>query len=154
MPRSNASLTEDLNTQKALVESLEKQVAYLAVIQETLAKIEKAEAKRLKRPEDKKPEPKTIEQVEQEPLSKEGEESANDLIKKFADEGITGADEALKGLTKLFGADNPNKMNMGFTFDEEGYERALPHFKEAFRAVKSAGKTLKDFVKLMVKQFV
>lgn len=77
------------------------------------------------------------------------EPTATDLAKQFAKEGVTGIDEALTGLTKLFGG----AAKFGPAFDEDTYNQAKPHFQAALDATVAAGKTAKDFVRILVKQF-
>lgn len=79
------------------------------------------------------------------------EKSAADIIAEAAKAGITGADEAIKGLHKLFGGGK--HMGIGPTFDEKTYEEAKPHFEKAYEEAKKAGKSLKDFLAWVFREF-
>lgn len=77
---------------------------------------------------------------------------AAQLIAEAAKLGVTGANEALKGLSALFG--KPGRLNsFGGGFDQETYDQAKPHFKAALTAFQAAGKTLKDLFKMLIGQF-
>lgn len=85
--------------------------------------------------------------------NKRAEASATALIAEATKLGVKGASEALTGLAKLFGG-SPGRLNsFGAGFDEETYQKAKPHFKEALAAFQAAGKTLKDLFKLLISQF-
>lgn len=78
---------------------------------------------------------------------------AKALLAKAAQLGITGADEALTGLAKLFGA-RPGQLNsFPAGFDEETYRQAKPHFEAALKAAQEAGRTLKEFFKALIELF-
>jgi hypothetical protein len=87
--------------------------------------------------------------VEPAPTAAE-QKSAAALIAEAAKLGVKGADEALTGLAKLFGG---NKLSSFPAFDEKTYEQAKPHFEAALHAFQAAGKSLKEFFALLIRQF-
>lgn len=56
--------------------------------------------------------------------------SATKAIKQAGKEAAEGLREAGNALNILFG--DPNKLSSGFTFDEDSYRKAKPHFQAAF----------------------
>jgi predicted RNA methylase len=76
---------------------------------------------------------------------------AAQLIAEAAKQGVKGIDEALSGLTKLFGGGKLQSFPGGF--DEKSYAEAKPHFEAALKAFQAAGKSLKDLFKLLIQQF-
>jgi hypothetical protein len=78
------------------------------------------------------------------------QQSAADILKKAGEAGVKGADEALTGLYKLFGG---NKLSSGFTFDEDTYKAAKPHFQEAYKQFAEAGRSLLDFARFIQSNF-
>ena len=74
---------------------------------------------------------------------------ATDLIRKAAAEGVSGVENAMKGLSELFGGGK--RLGTGPSFDAETYARAKPHFEEAWKQFKSAGKTLKEYIRFIYK---
>lgn len=80
--------------------------------------------------------------------------SAAKLIAEAAKLGVTGANEALSGLAKLFGGGKGGRLNsFPAGFDEETYKAAKPHFKAALVSFQAAGKSLKDLFKLLIQNF-
>lgn len=76
--------------------------------------------------------------------------TARELIKKAAELGVKGADEALTGLAKLFGS-KPGRLNsFPAGFDEESYKEAKPHFEAALKSFQEAGRTLKEFFRFLI----
>ncbi len=71
-------------------------------------------------------------------------------LKAAARHGVKGADEALTGLTELFGG---KKLSSGFTFDEDTYAKAKPHFKKSLEEFVAAGKSLSEFIQFIVGNF-
>lgn len=78
--------------------------------------------------------------------------SAGDIAAEAAKLGVKGAGEALKGLHDLFGG-GAHMGSGGPSFDEKTYEKAKPHFEEAYKNFKGAGKSLGDFLKFIFQQF-
>ncbi|MGD9171328.1 MAG: DEAD/DEAH box helicase family protein, partial [Candidatus Thiodiazotropha sp.] len=83
------------------------------------------------------------------PAQKKREAAA--ILKKVRAQGVKGADEALTGLAELFGG--KGKLSSGFTFDEETYAKAKPHFKAALESFVETGKSLAEFIKFIVDNF-
>lgn len=82
------------------------------------------------------------------------DKSAAKLIAEAAKLGVTGANEALSGLAKLFGGGKGGRLNsFPAGFDEETYKAAKPHFKAALESFQAAGKSLKDLFKLLIQNF-
>ncbi len=64
--------------------------------------------------------------------------------------GITGVEEAVKGLQDLFGGTG---TSMGLPiFDEKTYAKALPHFKSSYENFKKAGESLAQFFQYWLKK--
>jgi N12 class adenine-specific DNA methylase len=59
--------------------------------------------------------------------------------------------EAAAGLNALFGAGKSNRLSSGFTFDEETWEAAKPHFKKAVRALGDATKDTSDLLRAIIR---
>ncbi|MCP4471193.1 MAG: DEAD/DEAH box helicase family protein, partial [Gammaproteobacteria bacterium] len=76
---------------------------------------------------------------------------AADILKAAAKHGVSGADEALTGLANLFGG--KSKFSSGFSFDEETYAKAKPHFKKSLEEFIAAGKSLKEFLTYILENF-
>ena len=82
------------------------------------------------------------------------DKTAAKLIAEAAKLGVTGANEALSGLAKLFGGGKGGRLNsFPAGFDEETYKAAKPHFKAALASFQAAGKSLKDLFKLLIQTF-
>jgi N12 class adenine-specific DNA methylase len=62
-----------------------------------------------------------------------------------------GAAEAFNGMFELFGG--KSKLSSGLTFDEDSYQKAIPHFKKALQHVIASGKELKDFIRFSLQNF-
>lgn len=78
--------------------------------------------------------------------------SSEEIIASLKDNGVAGADEAMKGLYKLFGG--AGRVGMGIPVpDEETYRAAKPHFEAAYKSFVDAGKDVKDFVRYLVQNF-
>ena len=78
--------------------------------------------------------------------------SAAELLAKAAKLGVTGADEALKALSALFG--KPGRLNsFPGGFDEDTYQAAKPHMKKSLESFQQVGKTLLDLFKMLIAQF-
>ena len=58
-------------------------------------------------------------------------------------------EEAAKGLQALFG--NKNKLNSGFTFDEDDYAKAKPFFKASASHLKEAAKNMQELAIALVR---
>jgi hypothetical protein len=80
------------------------------------------------------------------------DKTASELIADAAKLGVKGVDEALKGLSALFGKGGTLKAFPG-GIDEDTYQQALPHFKAALAAFQASGKSLKDLFKLLIGKF-
>ena len=78
-------------------------------------------------------------------------QSAVDILKKAADQGIKGLDEVTKGLFELFGGNSLKSFPGGL--DKDAYAKAKPHFDAGFKSFVAAGKSLKDFIKWVVNSF-
>ncbi|TVM31155.1 LPD38 domain-containing protein [Oceanidesulfovibrio marinus] len=74
--------------------------------------------------------------------------------KRAATETATAADEALRGLYELFGGADAGRLASGFTFDEETFRRAKPHFQRAFESALAAGKSAVEAVREVVTRTV
>ncbi|MFA6239972.1 MAG: DEAD/DEAH box helicase family protein, partial [Candidatus Hydrogenedentales bacterium] len=80
------------------------------------------------------------------------QKTAADIIKEAAAQGVSGADEALKGLSDLFGGGAT--LGSGIpSFDEATYAKAKPHFQSAYDQFKKAGKSLKEFLQFIFTRF-
>ncbi|CDS48896.1 Probably methylase/helicase [Polaromonas sp. CG9_12] len=65
---------------------------------------------------------------------------------------MTGADEALKALSALFG--KPGRLNsFPGGFDEDAYQAARGHLKKSLTSFQEAGKTLLDLFKMLIGHF-
>jgi len=73
------------------------------------------------------------------------EKTPAEMIAAAAKLGVTGIDEAVKGIHALFGGGK--RTGSGLTFDEKTYAAAKPHFETAWKNFKGAGRELKDFVR-------
>ncbi|HEU4617099.1 MAG TPA: strawberry notch C-terminal domain-containing protein, partial [Gammaproteobacteria bacterium] len=131
-----------------------------AVEQTGAAETEKPAKQRAKRtrapkaPGEKKPRiRKTATRAERTDVTQpEAVERTTKEIAKSLGYNLTSAGEnALKGLTELFGG--PGKLNSGLTFDEDTYARAKPHFEAMLRDAQAAGKDLADFIRSLVNAF-
>lgn len=84
---------------------------------------------------------------------KSAEKGAGDLLAKAAKEVGAGAEDALRGLWKLFGGPGggPAATSGGISgLDRESYEAAKPHFQKAWEHWKTAGKSFQEFVKFIL----
>ena len=77
--------------------------------------------------------------------------SLDDILSAVAREGVSGAEEAMKGLYELFGGAALKSFPGGF--DAETYAKAKPHFESALDHFITVGKGLKEFAATVVKQF-
>jgi diguanylate cyclase (GGDEF)-like protein len=84
--------------------------------------------------------PKLLDQRIKKDVAAKNETTASKLIADAAKQGVKGIDEALKGLTKLFGGGKIQSFPGGF--DEATYKEAKPHFEAALKAFQAAGKSL------------
>jgi hypothetical protein len=80
------------------------------------------------------------------------DQSASALLAEAAKLGIKGADEALKGLAKLFGGGPGKLSSFPGGVDEETYQEAKVHFRTALNAAIASGKTLRELYKLLIRQ--
>ena len=78
--------------------------------------------------------------------------TAAKLVAEAARQGVKGIDEALTGLTKLFGGNNTLRSFPG-GIDPDTYAQAKPHFEAALKAFIDAGKTIKDLFKFLIQNF-
>lgn len=85
-----------------------------------------------------------------EKTTKKQEADLGGILKSAASNGVDGVDQAFTGLFKLFGG---NKLSSGFTFDEETWKQAKPHFEAAYKSFVAAGKDLREFVTFIVQNF-
>jgi hypothetical protein len=65
----------------------------------------------------------------------------------------TAVSEAAKGATKLFGVGGGTVASFPAGLDQVAYVKAKPHFIAAFQATIQVGKSVKDFVHLVVERF-
>lgn len=77
--------------------------------------------------------------------------TAAGLAAEAAKLGVQGIDEALKGLTKLFGG--KGRLGSGPSFDEDTYAQAKPHFEAALTKFQAAGQTALDLFKFLIRNF-
>lgn len=78
--------------------------------------------------------------------------SAAKIIQQAASHGVTGVNEALTGLGKLFGSGTRlGSLTPGF--DEKTYAAAKPHFEKAWNEFKNTGKSVKEFSDFVVNSF-
>lgn len=61
--------------------------------------------------------------------------------------------ELVKGLDTLFGGKDPSRVSMGFTFDEETYAQAKPHFDKALKHALQAGQSLRQMVDQLIAKY-
>lgn len=80
------------------------------------------------------------------------DQTAAKLVAEAARQGVKGIDEALTGLTKLFGGNNTLRSFPG-GIDPDTYAQAKPHFEAALKAFIDAGKTIKDLFKFLIQNF-
>ena len=90
-------------------------------------------------------------------LDAEADKTAGQLAAEFAKHGVSGLNESLAALTKLFGG-GPNRLNsFPSGFDEDAYAAAKPHFTKAADEFRKAGLSFKDFVRVffnaLIRQF-
>jgi hypothetical protein len=83
------------------------------------------------------------------------DKSASQLLAAAAKQGVKGADEALKGLAKIFDAlaGKGGFHSWPGDFNEDAYQQAKPHFQAALEAFQEAGRTLKDLFKMLIAQY-
>ncbi|MGZ8317515.1 MAG: PLxRFG domain-containing protein [Telluria sp.] len=86
-------------------------------------------------------------------LTDEQDKTAAKLIAEAAKLGVSGIDEALKGLTKLFGGGPGKLQSFPGGMDEDTYQQAKPHFEAALKKFQAMGKTLVDLFKLLIHNF-
>jgi len=75
------------------------------------------------------------------------ERSTSTVAKDTVTTGVKAADEAFSALYDLFGG---NKASSGFTFDEDTYRKAKPHFEAAASAFSQFKNNLGELLKRMV----
>ncbi len=98
-----------------------------------------------------KPPPTVIPTAPPPPPPPPAAKSAGEIASDAAKLGVQGVDEALKGLHDLFGGGA--NVGIGPSFDENTYAKAKPHFQEAYKKFKDAGKTLKEFFQFIFQKF-
>jgi hypothetical protein len=81
----------------------------------------------------------------------QAQENARKALKDAGVNLTSAGENALTGLTKLFGG--PGKLNSGLSFDEQSYAKAKPHFQAMLADFQAAGKSLRDFVRAMMEIF-
>lgn len=74
------------------------------------------------------------------------------LLDAISEAGKAGK-EAIKGLDALFGGKEPGRVSMGFTFDEETYAQAKPHFEAALDHAKQMGQSMKEMVGALIEKY-
>lgn len=84
-------------------------------------------------------------------LNEAQEKTAAQLIAEAAKLGVSGLDEAFKGLAKLFGGNALKSFPSGF--DKYSYEEAKPHFEKALERFQAAGSNIVELFKLLIKVF-
>ena len=73
------------------------------------------------------------------------------LIAKAAELGVSGLDDVLKGLSKLFGASKGGRLNsFGGGWDEDTWKEAKPLFESALKKFQESGKTIKQLFKYLI----
>ncbi len=75
--------------------------------------------------------------------------SASEAAKSAAKNTTAALDEAVKGLTELFGGQG--RLSSGLTFDEDTYKAAKPHFQAALSHFAAAGADITAAAKALVK---
>ena len=78
--------------------------------------------------------------------------TASELIAQAAKLGVTGIDEAFKGLSAIFGKPGLLRSFPG-GIDEQSYQDAKPHFKAALAAFQAAGKTLVELFQMLIEKY-
>ncbi|MCP5087946.1 MAG: DEAD/DEAH box helicase family protein, partial [Rhodobacteraceae bacterium] len=73
------------------------------------------------------------------------------VVKSAARNVAKGIAEAAEGLSALF--IDPNKVGTGPSFDEETYQRALPHFRKAAAHFKDAAHDIGELLNRMIQSF-
>jgi hypothetical protein len=79
--------------------------------------------------------------------------SASALIADAAKHGVTGINESLIALTKLFGGGSGRLNSFPAGFDQDAYAKAKPHFEASLKAFQAAGKSLKDLFAMLIQHF-
>jgi len=74
--------------------------------------------------------------------------TAGEIAKSLSVNLSSAGQNALTGLTKLFGSSG--KLSAGLTFDEDTYAKAKPHFQALLRDFQAAGKDLRDLIRELV----
>lgn len=77
--------------------------------------------------------------------------TAKSLVKDAAKHGVKGIDEALTGLSEIFGGKKLKSFPAGF--DEESYAKAKPHFERSLKEFIAAGKSIKEFIRFIIDNF-
>lgn len=80
-------------------------------------------------------------------------ETVSQLLADAAKLGLTGMDEALTGLVKLFGGGSGRLNSFPAGFDEDAYNKAKPHFKAALESSQKLGLTLQELFKRLIQLF-
>lgn len=93
------------------------------------------------------PRPSDIVRTEGPAKKSRADRSTEDVAKSAAESATDAADEAFTALYKLFGG---NKASSGFTFDEDTYKAAKPHFERAAQKFKEFIGDTRELVNRMV----
>ena len=82
--------------------------------------------------------------------------AASDVAKELFGNTNSAIEEALTGLSELFGVDGSTKLRGGFPgdFNEETYAKAKPHFAVAWEAAKAAAGNVKELLEIFLDKFV
>ncbi len=99
---------------------------------------------RVKYPTTPTPQPQKLPTAEQKPRT------PGETAKSAAKETVKGLDDVASGLTKLFGADDPTRLGMGPSFDQETYEKAKPLFIEGVKHFQKAGQDVRETMRLLI----
>ena len=79
------------------------------------------------------------------------EKTASKIAKNMGVNFSSAGENALKGLTELFGG--AGKLNSGLTFDEDTYAKAKPHFEAMLKDFSAAGQDLRALIKAILENF-
>ena len=85
------------------------------------------------------------------PIPPEPKKTAGQIVKEGGIAAQSAVKDAMAGLTALFG--DPNTIRMGPAFDEETYQKAKPHFVNAWNGVKDLGYSVKELINYFYGQF-
>lgn len=77
--------------------------------------------------------------------------TASEIAKSLGYNVSSAGQNAIKGLTELFGG--KGKLNSGLTFDPDTYAKAKPHFEAMWSDAKAAGRDLMEFAQIVTEQF-